>query len=217
MEKNHHPSHGIIAVSRPRGTASLFGSSIIHQHFYSIRVYKADSGRDLYRDWNFPTGRPYIDVLLSPSQFVSMITSVGMGEGTPCTIRYFNGEDIESPPLEENPLDKIEADHHECYENWKKTLDDLVSEISEIKMSKARQKSISHKVDILSRVFSNGALGFVSQIFQEEKEKVVVQVKQELESYIDLVVKKTGLKGLRDSFSGGKDLIGDEEVSVDDD
>jgi DNA-binding FrmR family transcriptional regulator len=41
---------------------------------------------------------PDIEVAMSPAQFAQFVTSVGLGDGTPCTITAFHGQQVASCP-----------------------------------------------------------------------------------------------------------------------
>jgi hypothetical protein len=82
-----HPAFGNICVSRPSGSATLFGSELKHQHYVSITINRAEKHRSLHRDWIF--GKDTIlEISMSESQWATFVASSGMGGGTPCTLNY---------------------------------------------------------------------------------------------------------------------------------
>jgi len=58
----------------------------------------AEKERHLNRDW-FHKKKHLIEVEMSQTQFAEMITSLNVGDGVPCTIRYLPDKHrIEDPP-----------------------------------------------------------------------------------------------------------------------
>lgn len=99
-----HPAFGLIGVSRLQvggvgGGAVLFDSEIRHGHTIRVRIYSAVRSRDLHRDRVHTQGRmPIVEVELSEAQFASFVSSGGVGDGVPCTIRARDGRDVPDIP-----------------------------------------------------------------------------------------------------------------------
>jgi len=102
-EYKKHKSWGSLQISRVSGQVNLYGSHVTHQHFIEMRILASERKHDLGQDWYYAGGEPYIVVQMSSAQFAEAITSLNTSmSGTPCTIRYFNGEDFPRPPAEES-------------------------------------------------------------------------------------------------------------------
>lgn len=87
----HHPSFGMLSFSRAHGGHSnLFGSSIQHRDTIHMVLKEGTVSRDLNEDWYFG-GPEIVEVEMSQSQFAELITSMNMGSGVPCTIKFIKG------------------------------------------------------------------------------------------------------------------------------
>ena len=100
--EREHPSYGILHISRTSGGTSairLFGSPLA-THYGTIRltISKGKWIHGLNHDRYFGMSKDFIEVEMSAAQFADAITSLNMGSGTPCTIRYVGGERVPDPP-----------------------------------------------------------------------------------------------------------------------
>lgn len=84
-----HPGYGMITItcSQTSPPKSLFGSSIKYGNLINVSISHADLKRGINCDWYHPSGR-ICEIELSLSQFADMITSIGNGDGVPCTIHF---------------------------------------------------------------------------------------------------------------------------------
>lgn len=97
-----HPSYAMVSVGRQNGGHyNLFGSSIKHNSSIYLRICKAKKKRNLSHDWYFSEVDPYIEILLSPTQWGELVSSFN-NNGVPCTLNYRNGELI--PECEETTV-----------------------------------------------------------------------------------------------------------------
>ena len=96
-----HPSHGCIAISRPRGGNNPFsGSPIRHRNYSTIEIYRAiDKGEKHGYPLVHSTGSPLIKVRLTPIQFSELLSSIGQSDGVPVTLEQVNGEKIPEPKI----------------------------------------------------------------------------------------------------------------------
>ena len=95
----HHPSFGMLSFSRAHGGHSnLFGSSIQHRDTIHMVLKEGTVSRDLNEDW-YLGGPEIVEVEMSQSQFAELITSMNMGSGVPCTIKFIKGKDVSLNPI----------------------------------------------------------------------------------------------------------------------
>lgn len=95
IPREHHPAFGLISVNRSQGTPRvLFDSDIQHGHTVHITIYEADRTRDLNHDSIFAKSREGIlaEVEMSEAQWASFVSSMGQGDGVPCTVRRKQGD-----------------------------------------------------------------------------------------------------------------------------
>ena len=144
---------------------------------------------------------PIIEISFSPAQFAQLLTTMNVGEGTPGTLEYFNGERVE-----QHPDMQIEAER--SYTHLKKTLKERMqgfqkkrAEIMKILEEKPtinksdRQQLASLLESILTEINSN--LPFFFSLVEEGVVKMVSEAKAEVDSFITAVVHRTGLETLR--------------------
>src|SRR5271157_1249307 len=93
-----HESYGMIGINRVSGATNLFGSEALHHSFIRIEIRRAEMRRSLSNDWPYANSVPLIVVDLSHTQFGSLITSPGIGNGVTCTLKSVNGEEMEECP-----------------------------------------------------------------------------------------------------------------------
>ena len=87
-----HPSFGMLSFNRTHGGHSnLFGSSIQHNDTIHMVLREGVVTRGLNDDW-YVGEDEILEVEMSQSQFAELITSMNVGTGTPCTIKYLRGK-----------------------------------------------------------------------------------------------------------------------------
>ena len=94
-----HESYGMVGINRTSSSGSyLFGSIQRHHSFITLTVKRASRRRTLASDWYSAESLPLIEIEMTHTQFGTLITSPGIGDGVPCTIRGFDGEMVEECP-----------------------------------------------------------------------------------------------------------------------
>lgn len=201
-KKTKHPSYGMIGFSRIScGNQRLFGSPIEHDTMIALRVHTA------YRTESFGYEHIYADediveVMLSPAQFSELLTTMNMGDGVPCTIRFDkeNGH-IKQPESYTNVRETSERYLEEAMEELSKRLDKLLTLASDIAESKtASKKSRTELFEaatmVKTQLVSN--LPFVHKTFGEQMDKTVSEAKANVDALITTAVTKLGLEKLED-------------------
>jgi hypothetical protein len=110
-DRKEHESYGIASVVRRTGRMNLFGSEITHGNVVTIAIheayqYKNDFGLIKERT---KSRAPIIEFSMSHNQFAELITSAGMGEGTPITINRRDGKIISEP---EKPKETFDGENN---------------------------------------------------------------------------------------------------------
>ena len=90
-----HESYGVIQISRVSCSphTNLFGSSVRHGNFVSLKICEGRKTRDFQAD-RYHDGERLVEVSMSATQFANAITSLNMGCGTPVTIDYVKGDEF---------------------------------------------------------------------------------------------------------------------------
>ena len=194
--KETHPAYAMIGASRVQGTGvKLFNSEFKHQHFVTISIRGAEVKRDLSKDHVY-SGKEYIEVALSESQWAAFVSSMNCGDGVPCTLERRNGEMI--PGIEGQTESKTEF-KKELAETMKVAVDalaELKDKINEAKLSgKAKDELLASLNKAHMNVTSN--LQFVSNQFGEHIEVTLDKAKTEVGAYIQGVIARTGIEALQ--------------------
>lgn len=196
-----HESYGLIGCSRITSSKgqSLFGSSIKHSNTIMLRIKTASVDRHLNRDW-YHGEESLIEVELSQTQFAEMITSLNMGDGVPCTLRY-TGKNIriEDPPevkqrelFEEEFRNNVES-IEELYRSSFKETSELLNKKGTLKVDE--KKKIKNFLFSLTRII-NDKIPFIQKQFNKAMDKTVLEAKGEVEAFVMNKVTSLGIEGL---------------------
>lgn len=195
-----HESYGMVGISRSTGShQNLFGSSIKHQNVFRLRICRAEKHRDLSRDWYFGR-KELIEVELSPSQLVDLITCMNVGDGVPCTISAVNG-DLMSECPEANARQEFVTEFKHQVQKTTRRCDELLKEITEKlsqpKLLKADRESL---IGLANQLVSGvrSTLPFIQSQFNESMDDVVTQAKAEYEALVSARIQSLGLEGLHE-------------------
>lgn len=203
-EAETHESYGMVGLSRcTGGSRRLFGSSIRnHGHFISLEVRQAKRMHDLSRDWYASDGRvPLIEVHLSAAQFAELITTMNIGDGVPCTIRYLGTEKMEDPPDVSTETEKVQTGFKEHTEELAQKMDGFLADMRTLFEKKSvgkrdREEALKQIGLFIQEVRSN--MPFVLESFEEATEKVVTTAKAEVEAFTTHAVQVVGLEAIAD-------------------
>ena len=185
--EDRHPSWGKINISRVSGQATLFRSSLQHNHFISLTISKArvvDSGGA--SDF-LMSDEELIEVYMSETQFARMITSIGMGEGAPCTINRHGGESVEDCPEQDRKQFVIDA-HDEHLADHDSKMRELLGRLQRMKTDKHRPTlkelgEIVHELSCYTGNFKTSHKYYREQ-FTEEVEEILDDARTEIEAHI---------------------------------
>jgi hypothetical protein len=100
-EKFTHPSYGHAAFTRVTGgIGRLYGSAITdHGSCVELKISTSELVRDRGLSYEHYYARDrIITVMFSEAQFATLITTMNVSEGAPCTINRREGKAVESPP-----------------------------------------------------------------------------------------------------------------------
>lgn len=182
-----HPAFGMLSFNRTHGGHStLFGSSIQHNDTIYMILREGSVTRGLNDDW-YCGGNEILEVEMSQSQFAELITSMNVGTGVPCTIRYMKGQGgIPKPDF----INKREQITNEFKESMDGKMDDAkklyqeVKEIFETKKSigKGDREQILNKIQRIAYGVTSESK-FIFDQFQEQMDKTITEAKGEIEAF----------------------------------
>jgi len=199
-QEKKHESYGMVGLSRVtcRPSVNLFGSSIKHGNTIRLRIKTGVVARDLNRDW-YRGQKGLIEIELSPTQYAEMITSLNIGDGVPCTIRYIGNKSIDNPP-ETKQRQMFEEEFRKDVHKIKEKCQKDVTEISKVLLKKGgitvyERKKINDMIVMLMQDV-NSNLPFVQRSFNKSIDKTVLEAKGEVEAFVMNKVTSLGIKGL---------------------
>lgn len=204
--EREHPSYGLVRIARVTGgpgAQRLFGSPLAH-HYGTIRltIGKARWIRSLHHDRYHGNLRgEHIEIEMSAAQFADMITSLNVGEGTPCTIRHLAGTPIESPPDHATEAEHIRENFEGSLNKYKAKAREYRKKIEELtaKLSDKAKREIRIALDVIEDQLSAN-VPFVVKQFQEATTRITSVAKAEVDACVTGMVRAAGLKAI----AGGK-------------
>lgn len=193
MENKQPPSYGMIQLSRSSiggtGTA-LFDSSIMHNNVIRLTISNGFMEREDSQDnYYAKTSRKncIVEVEMPYTQFAGAITSLNMGDGVPVTITNIGGQPVPKRPYE----DKQKIMRKEVEDAADDIARKLVKDAAEVKklldekrvLSKSDREWIVNVLKGADQRLSSD-IPFLNDLFLEQMDKTVTEVKGEFESYV---------------------------------
>ncbi len=205
VTKKRHPAFGLVGLSRRSGGHDrLFGSELNSGQTISLHISQAEEHWHLSEKRYYAKNIPMIEVEMTPSQFAELITTMNIGQGVPCTIRYADGAQVpnfvDADTLHDKIKEDLSKDTREVNDLVKKLQSDLEEVLASTGLSKAKKDVLTSTMNrIRQQVTSN--MPFVLDQYHEAVDKVTASAKAEVEAYITHAVTSLGLKSLEDIVS----------------
>lgn len=182
-----HPSFGMLSFNRTHGGHSnLFGSSIQHNDTIHMVLREGVVTRGLNDDW-YVGEDEILEVEMSQSQFAELITSMNVGTGTPCTIKYLRGKGRIN---EADFINKRQQITNEFKESMNERMSDAKEFYDEVKELFTAKKSIGKgDREMILRRLANVTQGmessskFIFDQFQNQIDKTITEAKGEIEAF----------------------------------
>lgn len=193
-----HPSYAIITSSRiSRGqNCAMFGTSLKTNHPIRIEIRPAELRRDLNHDWYHGKRLPFIEIEMSEGQWAQFVSSMNVGEGTPCTVKHLNGEAIDNPPFI-NKLTEFQDEFQKSMEEMSTELETVVEDVVEMlqtkkNINKTDRQMMLRKIDkFVMNIKAN--MPYVAEKFGDQMEKVVDEAKNQINTHYQNIIVKTGM------------------------
>ena len=182
-----HPSFGMLSFNRTHGGHSnLFGSSIQHNDTIHMVLREGVVTRGLNDDW-YVGEDEILEVEMSQSQFAELITSMNVGTGTPCTIKYLRGKGRIN---EADFINKRQQITNEFKESMNERMSDAKEFYDEVKELFTTKISIGKgDRELILRRLANVTQGmessskFIFDQFQNQIDKTITEAKGEIEAF----------------------------------
>lgn len=193
-----HPSYATITSSRiSRGkNHALFGSSLKTNHPIRIQIQPAELHRDLNHDWIHSHRLPFIEIEMSEGQWAQFVSSMNVGDGTPCTVKFLHGKPVEEPPF----LNKVVEFQDEFKDSMNKITNDmrkLVKDTVEMLETKKNINKTDREImlkQVEGLILSiKSSLPFIAESFGDQMEKVIEDAKHQINTHYNNVIVKTGI------------------------
>lgn len=193
-EKLTHPAFGQIGIFRTSGKTHLYGSDFDHQYVITLRIHTSELHRHLSTDWHHG-GKELVEVQMSEAQFATMLTSMNMGTGSPCTIRRIGDQFMPQLPDPRSRSEQFGEEFRESVQESVQTLDDLIADIDTLGISKKKADELKLRLRV-ARERVTGSATFVADRFEEHMEETVELAKVEVHGYAQHVLQRAGVAAI---------------------
>lgn len=209
-EPETHPSYGFMQVSRTSGHTALFGSPFRHMHYMTLTVGRAERHRGLANDRHFGGVRgDLVSVALSEAQWARLLSSVGSGEGVPCTIQRIGGKMMESCPEQmevERFHEDIERDAKQAMKFMEESLAAAKALLEDKAPSKEKRKALVDQLYQAQKKMVD-SVPFVAKQLHERMDTVIQEGKTEIEAFAQRTLINAGLQKLAELNEGASAVI----------
>lgn len=209
-----HETYGTLSVCRSQGGSHvLFGSSIKHNTYMTISLHSAHVSRELSNDFICPD-KTLFEIEMSPSQWAEFVSSVGVGGGVPCTIRWRDGHLTEQCPF----ISKREQFDAEFDDTVQKSVESIKTAMKQAEdllqkksLTKADRERILSEIQTAYNAISD-AIPFIKKQFTEQMDKTVVEAKGEFEAWKDMNLHNLGVQSLQKLLESSNLEFGDSLI-----
>lgn len=182
----NHPAYGQIRVSRVSGGTNLYGIEYPVSGYISVEVMGSTLHRDSSEDWPAAHDSKII-LALSEAQWANMISSVGIGAGTQCTIQRIGKKLIPGLPDPRKSKEDFSFEMESALEAIRESLNKAHETIQAMGLSKAKSSKVESLFEGLKKQL-NRDLNFIGDQFDEHMENVTDGAKHELYNYVHRTV-----------------------------
>jgi hypothetical protein len=198
-----HPCFGLIQISRVNSMppARCFGSELKSHTTMLLRITEGEEHYHLHSK-HYYNKRQIVEVELTPTQYAEMLTSMNMGVGVPCTIKYRADVGhipgfIDNDTLREQINKDLKADIAGVIALTKSLRKELDTTLATTNLSQSKKKALT---DIVQRIdmelVSN--MPFVLDQYREAVEKVTQNAKAEVDAFVGHTVTQLGFKSMEE-------------------
>lgn len=185
-----HESYGLICISRASTNPPmpLFGTAVKTGHPIFITISTAEVYDQNTTQESYLPEKQLIEVALSQTQFAELITSLNVGQGSPCTIQYVQGDKTRrQPPPEKHILETVNNELKATMGNVTKSLNELKIIAQNVLDQKGNIPQASRKelLDQINRVLIQlqHNAPYVHEKINEAVEDTIVKAKAEINAH----------------------------------
>lgn len=203
-ETHKHPSFSVITLSRRHGGhRPMFGSEIQHSEVVSLSIHRAENKWHLSQWWPFARAK-LVEVEMTPDQWARVVSSIGLGGGTPCTMTSLMGEQVPQQPYKEELLkrhkDDIKATAKEAIAAVKDAMALIDGLVEAKKLAKANADIVRSRIGRVESCLA-ASIPFIMDQAEEMMESTVSKAKMTVEAYTHQMITEAGLSQLKSPIS----------------
>lgn len=206
-ETETHETFGMISFSRRTGNPGrLFGSNLPwHESFLTLKISQAERHFSLgYERFYARQAAKLIEVDISAAQFAQLITTMNVGDGTPCTIRYVDKKYTGPIPPFESESDKVKTSFRRTAkgvsEDVKKNHEKLAAILEKKTLSKDDRKEIQRMFTDVDRTLTDH-MPFLVDSFDEATDKLTQHAKTEFDSFVTNSLFAEGVRAFKERMA----------------
>jgi hypothetical protein len=193
-----HESFGAAVVVRQTGgDRFMFRSDVPHPTRISLRIQRADLHRRLHEDGHF-ADESLVEVQFSELQWAQLLSSIGQGNGVPCTIAYVGSKRMEDCPGRDT-YGMLKAETKAKADRALKTVDRIVKRLAEIAGEKRITKAMIAEIAALAATASTEVranMPFVTAMVEEAAEQTKMAAQAQVDGFIQDKIVQLGLEGI---------------------
>lgn len=179
-----HPAFAQIAAHRlTGGMTALYGSDFLHSNAIRITIKRSQLVRNLSHDWHHGDDN-LIELEMSEAQWATFVSSMNMGDGTPCTLRHVGGEQMPGIQLEQRPK-QFDSELRGHVAEAMAEIDDVLAKLPKGGEAAGKLRR--------ARMMLHDNLPFIAKSFGEHMERHVEKAKTEIHGYMNGVMQRLGL------------------------
>ena len=188
---------GVIQLSRITGIdMELVGSNVPNNTLIQLTISQGSASKDAFSSERFHAEKSLIQVELTPMQYSELITSIGMGEGVPCTVSNLNGNRVEQEYKSITPqkyyAHRVKTELRDLNKAFKKNFQEAKDLLEGSKaLNKKDRADILAAYHELERSLTD-KLPFIQNLFVEEMEGVVSEANQQFKSNVMATIDDLG-------------------------
>jgi len=190
-----HPSYAAIKLSKSSGHAALFGSPFKHQHYITLSICRATLARSYGNSGHFASAYELVEVNLSEAQWARFVSSVGDGNGVPCTLARVAGRLIEPCPeqrTEERAHEELKASIGLAFDRLTKATAAAYDLLNDKSPTKTKREALLGLMTEASRQLTD-TVPFLTKQYTAHMAKVREAAKIEVEAYAQRTLTRLGL------------------------
>ena len=192
-----HPAYGVLGFSKVTSSngTPLFGSTLRHNQLIKMTVRRASVERNLNRDW-VHGDEILLEAELSYNQFVEALISMNVGDGTPITLTYVEGERVGPCPYKDKRQELSDEFTEHMDEINKKPLEILKEIKNTLNNPRVTKKQLNAVLGCVNNLITELSCNvpFMKNAAQELIDQAVLEARSEVEAATSMAINKAGIK-----------------------